>query len=406
MDSRDRSCAAGSWVCTGKIIADASGRWRAEGVSALPANEHASRIESLRKIVITRAEPYADVVLLTCRDGEGWEEIFYFTGFVGTSSALLVAADEAMLIVDARYEEASRASTCSSIQCSDLGGRTPLEAALYRIRRLGLSRIAYGGINFPHSTLRMIDQMLGGVDTVDISRILFAARRHKSADEIARIRRAVEIAERSYREVLREARPGMTERSFAAMLISRVLSNGGDFFDPPPVMVASGERTSMPHATPGNRKMLHGDLVMVDFCVRWASYTCDITRMFSFGQPKEEIRRAYSALMWAQNEAAMNLRAGATAREIDGAARGMLTTGELGRLFSHATGHGIGLSVHELPSISQFSEETLVDGDVVTLEPGIYVPGEFGLRVEDDYAVTKHGAVCLTDGLSRGITVI
>ena len=145
---------------------------------------------------------------------------------------------------------------------------------------------------------------------------------------------------------------------------------------------------------------------MVDFGARCDGYVCDLTRMMSVGAPSEETRGLYSVLVWAQAEAAALIAPGRTAREIDAAARDVMASAGLGAYFVHGVGHGIGLCVHEPPSVNASAGARLAEGDVITLEPGMYRPGWGGMRVEDDYLVTGEGAVCLSDGLSRELFVL
>ena len=349
-----------------------------------------------------------DVLLLVCQDGVGWQDIYYYTGFVGSSGVFLLSRDEAILFVDPRYEETTASlGTCRVVSCAEVRRRSPLQAALDHLSRKKIARLAYGGVAFSHAVFRAVETALGrAVETLDVSSLLFGIRRHKSAEEISCIRRAIDIAARAYAEVLHEAHARMTERAFASLLSCRMHLHGADFHDPVPIMVASGDRVSQPHALPTDKKFSHGDLVVVDFGARAGGYVCDVTRMFAIGEPSAETRNLYSVLTWAQAEAASKLRPGVTAAEVDAAARGVLASAGLGEAFVHGTGHGIGLCVHEPPSLGSSSGAVLAVGDVVTIEPGIYKPGTLGMRIEDDYLVTANGAVCLTEDLNRDLCIV
>jgi Xaa-Pro aminopeptidase len=171
-------------------------------------------------------------------------------------------------------------------------------------------------------------------------------------------------------------------------------------------MVMSGTRTSLPHAVPEWKKFEWGDLVLVDFCVRSGGYVCDITRMLSIGEPAKETSRLYSVVRWAQEEAAALVAPGVPVKEVDAAARGVIGSAGLDGFFTHGLGHGIGVSVHEMPSINQFSGARLSEGDVITLEPGFYKTGWFGMRVEDDYLVTDTGALSLSGAFDSALRVV
>jgi Xaa-Pro aminopeptidase len=349
-----------------------------------------------------------DALLLVCQDGVGWQDIYYYTGFTGSSAAFLLCRDEAILFVDPRYEEeAASLRDCRVAPCAEVRRRSPLQAALDSVAREKISRLAYGGVSFPHAAFRVIEATLGGgAGTVDVSSMLFGIRRRKSAEEVSCIRRAIEAASKAYTETLRKARPLMTEREFASLLMCGMRIHGGDFHDPVPVMVAGGARASRPHALPADRKFLRGDLVVVDFGARFSGYVCDITRMFSIGEPSAQTRSLYSILTWAQAQAASKLRPGVAASEVDAAARGIMAAAGLSDWFTHGAGHGIGLCVHEPPSIVPSSRAVIAEGDVVTIEPGFYRAGSIGMRIEDDYLVTADGAVCLSGGLNSDLYIV
>lgn len=367
--------------------------------------EHRGRRNALRRAVIGRA---GDALLLVCRDSVGWQDICYYTGFIGTAGAFIMTAREDTLILDSRYcGDAPTDSSLHTVSCADLGAHSPLEAALSLISRSGHKRVAYGGVSFIHNVHRSMAAHLGdGVELTDASRVLFAARRRKSANEIANIRRAIDIAGRAFEEALAEARPGMTERAFASTLVGRLLAGGSDFFDQVPVMTASGPRASTPHSFPTNKKIARGELVVVDFSARVSGYVCDITRAFCFGPPQQEVSAFYSLAQWAQADAAALLAPGVAVRDVDAAARSVFTSAGIARAFIHGLGHGIGLAVHEPPSIGEASDDLLAEGDVITIEPGLYRAGEFGVRIEDDYVITQSGAACLTENLNRELRIV
>jgi Xaa-Pro aminopeptidase len=196
----------------------------------------------------------------------------------------------------------------------------------------------------------------------------------------------------------------MTERQFAARLEFEIAEQGGLSAARP--IVASGARTAMPHAFPTEKKFERGDMAVVDFGVRLQGYVCDITRMMSVGVADENVRKLYSILRWAQEEAAALVCHDRAASEVDSAARGVMEIAGLGKNFTHGLGHGIGLAIHEAPSVSGMSGALLADGDVITLEPGFYMPGCLGMRVEDDYLVTKTGAEKLSAAFDANIAVV
>lgn len=364
----------------------------------------------IKKIQLLIAHSSFDAFLAVCQDGTGWEDIYYLSGFTGTAGVLLVTGDDAILFVDQRYIAIAEDACCRYVCCSDVNRNSPLQAALTYIKEFcvigsKLKKIAFPCRKTSHMTFRYIEQSLGdAVELTDVSRIVAAMRRRKDDQEILCIKMAVEIGQKAFISALELFYTGMTEREFAANLGYMIHKNGGDFYAPPPVMVASGNRTAMPHSHPIDKRIEQGELVMVDFCVRYEGYICDITRMLSVGEPAEEIKTLHSLLLWAQTEAFSLLRPGVSALSVDAAARSVIESAGLGRFFVHGTGHGIGLDIHEQPSLT--SSAVLEEGDVITLEPGFYSPGRFGMRAEDDYLITQTGGLCLSDSLRKELFIV
>jgi Xaa-Pro aminopeptidase len=251
---------------------------------------------------------------------------------------------------------------------------------------------------------REISRAFGDSNLADLSRVLAGMRRRKSKYEIGCIIEAIRIASGAFAAAADIAGPGMTERQFAARLEFEIAERGG--LPAARSIVASGARTAMPHGFPTDKKFERGDMIVADFCVRRLGYVCDITRMMSVGEADEHVRKLYSILRWAQEEAAALARHGRAASEVDGAARGVMEVAGLEKHFTHGLGHGIGLAVHEAPPVNGMSGVTLADGDVITLEPGFYRPGCLGMRVEDDYLITKTGAEKLSADFDADIAVI
>jgi Xaa-Pro aminopeptidase len=349
-----------------------------------------------------------DAVILICRDGVGWEDIYYLTGFAGTSGVLVITGDGALLFVDPRYAEMAEATCCCEfVACMRERRVSPLRAALDFLTARRAKAVGYDRRSICHSVYAEVESAFtGGTEMVDLSGVFVNMRRRKSDCEISHIRDAVGIASEAFQASLSESSAGMSERDFACLMEYWMRVKGEDFANPLPIMVASGERTSMPHAVPSDRRFGHGDLVMADFCARSCGYVCDITRMFSVGEPSAEVLSLYSLVRWAQAEAASLIVPGRAASELDSAARRVIGGAGLGDFFTHGVGHGFGLSVHEMPSISAAAVYPLASGDAITLEPGFYRPGWGGMRVEDDYLVTAAGGICLTAGLSNELYVI
>jgi Xaa-Pro aminopeptidase len=373
----------------------------------MDARTFETRIANVSAILTKQIKPLSAFIAIS-QDGVGWEDIYYLSGFSGTSGALAITPHDAVLFVDSRYAELAKETCVCQLMPCEAGRRiTPLQAAANFVTEKSPTRVALGGRRLTHSAHNELDEIFAGnVELIDFSNVLMNMRRRKNAEEVAKIREAAGIAARAFTWALSETSAGVSEREFAARLEYMVHALGGDFANPIPVIVSSGARTSLPHAVPTRKKFDWGDWVMVDFCVRKDGYVCDITRMLSIGEPSEETKALYTLVRWAQEEAAALLSPGFDVNEIDEAARDIMVGANLGNYFTHGAGHGVGLSVHEMPSINKFSGLRLTEGDVVTLEPGFYKTGWGGMRVEDDYLVTMSGGERLTEGLSNDLFVV
>jgi len=199
-------------------------------------------------------------------------------------------------------------------------------------------------------------------------------------------------------------RPGTTEREVAALISSRGRDVGveGLAFEP---IVAGGPNAALPHARPSERRFEYGDLIILDFGYRIDGYCSDMTRTVALGEPGPEARRAYDTVLRARNAAIDTVRVGAAARDVDAAARSVIAKGGLGQAFTHSTGHGVGLDVHEWPRLSEQSSDVLPPDCVVTVEPGVYLEGRFGVRIEDMVVARESGCQNLTEAESELIVL-
>jgi len=218
----------------------------------------------------------------------------------------------------------------------------------------------------------------------------------KSAEEIEKIRRAVKIAEEAMRATLPYLRAGISERKIANKLVIHLLEEGSDPDLPFSPIVASGPNSANPHAVPGSRKLQQGDLVIIDWGARAEGYVSDITRTYCLGNVDGDLHKAYDVVMQANLNARKEVKPGILASSIDQAARETIEKAGMGEFFTHRTGHGIGLEAHEHPYISQTSTVELKSGMVFTIEPGIYLPGRGGIRIEDNVFVTDTDSNTLT----------
>ena len=335
--------------------------------------------------------------------------IFYLTGFRGSAGMLLVGPGEATLIVDSRYVTAARrvldeASTPGEpIDLAEV--ETSYEETLCQLLRArGSCRL---GIETDHMTLARYDWIEralagSGVELQRTSGLVEASRLVKDPREVAILRAAGDRISDVMAEMLAGLRQGRRERDVAADIDWAVRRAGfeGPAFE---TIVASGPNSALPHARPGDRELASGDLVLLDFGGVHEGYCVDLTRVAALGPPPPPAAAWHDAVRAAHAAALSAIRPGTAVGEVDGAARNTLTDRGLGDAFGHGTGHGLGIEVHEAPRIGKRraadgpEDVRLAPGMVITVEPGVYLPGEGGIRLEDDVVVTETGCELLTD---------
>ncbi len=241
---------------------------------------------------------------------------------------------------------------------------------------------------------RRYAQELPGILT-PAQKLLDDLRASKDQEELAYMRRAQEITDEAFKAILNFIRPGMTEREIAARLVYELLSRGGEkvSFDP---IVAAGPNGSRPHAVPGDQVVDTGMFITMDFGCEVEGYCSDMTRTVALGQPTEEMEAVYNAVLAAQKAGINAARAGVAGREIDAAARRVLQKAGYGEYFSHGFGHSLGVDIHESPNASSRETRLMPVGAVISAEPGVYIPGRFGVRIEDVLILNETGCEDIT----------
>ena len=339
-----------------------------------------TRIRSLAAALPEQADGY----LLTSESN-----IFYFTGFPCDAATLLVTRNEAFFFTDSRYMEAAKRT---------IRGVTFLDAARFTedfprvCRENALRRICAETSSMTVRAARRFGELLPDTELVfgDDLAFLSQFRRRKSADEAEKIERAQRIAERALTQILPLLQPGRTEREIALELDYTMLRLGAEKLSFQTIVV-SGENSSLPHGVPGARALRDGDMVTLDFGAVVDGYHSDMTRTFALGHCGDAQREVYETVLRAQQAGLSALRPGVECKAADAAARDVIRDAGFGDYFGHGVGHGVGVEIHEKPNLSPLSRETLQEGDVVTVEPGIYLPGRFGVRIEDMVQITPDG---------------
>lgn len=349
----------------------------------MPAT-HELRRERLRLLA---ADAEADALLVT-----RLVNVRYLTGFTGSNAALLVTPDRAVLATDGRYttqaeEQAPDVELLVDRQCAAALVR---RAGWYGLRKLGFE--AHGLTVAEHASLADLDS---GPDLVALGRMVESLRVVKDEDEIALLREACAIGDRALTTLFERLRPGRTERDVARELESLLLDGGADgiAFD---TIVASGPNSAVPHHRPTGRELERGDLVKVDFGALVGGYHADCTRTAVLGPPADWQREVHEVVRQAQAAGREALVTGAATRDVDAAARDVVVAAGHGEDFPHGLGHGVGLEIHEAPLMGYDADGRLADRTPVTVEPGVYLPGRGGVRIEDTLVVRDGGPELLT----------
>lgn len=315
----------------------------------------------------------------------------YFTDFYTSDGYLLVTAKESLFITDSRYIEDAKqqVSACAVSLQADIGEQID---SFFRAKEctsvyVEASRMTLADLNRFRKKHPALTFLTGG----ELDEHIQALRACKTAEELLLMTKAQDIASKSFTELLDYIKPGVFERDLAAELEYRMRLNGADgpSFE---TIVVSGPNSSKPHGVPGRRALQPGDFITIDFGALYHGYHSDTTRTVALGEPTEEMKLVYDTVRLAQETAVEALHAGMTARDYDKVARDIITEAGFGPYFGHSLGHGVGIEIHEEPFCGPLSPSVLQVGNVVTSEPGIYLPGKFGVRIEDMLQVTETGS--------------
>ena len=350
-----------------------------------------SRLSALR---IRIAEEGADALAVIAI-----ANVAYVTGFSGVfdeepAHVALVTADDAVVFTDSRFVTSLAAAAAESpwrveLVSGDVGEAACAAGSAVGVKRLGLET------SLPHSRFLKLADAFDG-DVVAATGWVEELRAVKDADEIATIEAAQAVTDRAFDHLVEHVlRAGVTEREIALELEFFMRREGSDGVAFAPI-VAGGPNSALPHATPGDRALESGDFVVLDFGARVHGYCADMTRTVVAGTPSAEQRAIYAAVLGANLAGIAAVAAGRLGCDIDAAARNVIEDAGYGGYFGHGLGHGVGLQVHELPSVGPRASSAVVPGNVITVEPGIYIPGMGGVRIEDLAVVDEHGARVLT----------
>ncbi|MDE5583545.1 MAG: aminopeptidase P family protein [Ruminococcus sp.] len=319
----------------------------------------------------------------------------YFTGMKSSAGILVIFPEKSYLLIDFRYIEKAR-ETVTNAEVIEL---TELKKQLSEILvRHGAKSIAVESETMTIKTLNNYRKMFSNIefdDSDNLSNTINKLRMVKSPDELENMRKSQEIAEKSLDELLPFIKVGRTEREVANELNRLMVANGAEdlSFE---TIVLSGKNTSIPHGVPSDKALQEGEFLLMDFGAVFNGYHSDMTRTFCIGQPTDEMVKIYNIVLEAQLAGIQSARSGITGRELDRVARDIIKKYGYGENFGHSLGHGVGLEIHEKPNASPNYDIPLETGSVVTVEPGIYIEGKFGVRIEDFVILTENGCDNLT----------
>lgn len=319
--------------------------------------------------------------------------VFYFSGFRGDSTILLIGRDFLKLITDARYTEQAKLQTKNfEIVQQDEGLFKKLVEVM---KSCDAKKFGFEGRVFTFDEYNKLKEDLPNVELKSIE--LDSLRQVKDAAEISNIRTACEIADKAFTEILNFIKPNVAENEVAVELEYLMKKFGAEkiSFD---TIVASGWRGSLPHGIASNKKISSGEFVTMDFGAMYNGYCSDITRTICVGKASDKQKKIYNALLDAQLYGLQCIKVDASGKAVDAAVREKLKTYNLNKYFTHSLGHGVGIEIHEEPRLSRLSNcEKLFPNMIVTDEPGIYIPNVGGLRIEDTVLITENDAVTLTN---------
>ncbi|MGN0527279.1 MAG: M24 family metallopeptidase [Acutalibacteraceae bacterium] len=320
----------------------------------------------------------------------------YFTEFPSTDGFLVVTGSDAVFFTDSRYIEAAEKSVAG---CSaKLLTRVSAEIVNY-LKDNNIEKVLCEKERLTVSQFESLKKALSPIKLVASNKLenkINALRITKSKDEVKKIIKAQRIAEDAFRHILTFIKPGVTERQIGLELDFYMLTHGAEALSFETIAV-TGAKTSMPHGVPDDTVVKDGDFVTMDFGAVFEGYHSDMTRTVGVGNISGKQKLVYNIVLQAQLEALNSLKAGVTCKEADAKARDIIKDAGYGQFFGHGTGHGVGIEIHENPSLSPRSEAVLKYGHIVTVEPGIYIPGEFGVRIEDMAYIKRNDCQNLTD---------
>ncbi|HIU90685.1 MAG TPA: aminopeptidase P family protein [Candidatus Fimimonas merdipullorum] len=320
----------------------------------------------------------------------------YFTGFASTFGYLVLTKDKSIFITDPRYFEMAQSLEEKGIEVRQIANGVSATALLVSVLKdIGAKTVGYEDTELTVNQFQTLQKELAEFTLLPCGGDVNYVRSFKDEEEISLIRKAQSVTDAAFKQLLKVIRAGMTEIDIRVELEYLLAKNGGEglAFD---TIVASGVNTSKPHAHPTDKVVENGDAVTMDFGARYHGYCSDMTRTVFVGEPVAEMRKIYNVVLMAQRNGIANAHCGMTGRELDSYCREVIKANGYEKYFTHSTGHSLGIDIHEEPRASMYSDQPLLANQLITCEPGIYVPGVGGVRIEDLLLVQEEEVIDLT----------
>ncbi len=328
----------------------------------------------------------------------------YFTGMKSSDGTIAAFRDKAYLFIDFRYIEKAG----KIVKSAEVVEQKKLYAQLGELfRSRGVQNIAIESQSMTVSQMNVLKRLFKDIEIIDtdvLSNSINSMRMIKDAVELECIQKAQRIAELAFDGILGFIREGVTEREIALELERLMMINGAEAMSFDTIALA-GTNTSMPHGVPSDKKVCRGEFVLMDFGAVYNGYHSDMTRTVCVGEPSEEMCSVYNIVLEAQNAAINAAKAGISGQNLDHIARSVIEEAGYGEYFGHSLGHGVGMEIHEKPNASPNYKNPLNAGSVVTIEPGIYLAGKFGVRIEDFVILTENGCINMTKSAKNIISL-
>ena len=339
-----------------------------------------NRINKLRNL---REEKEFDAIMITSKKNR-----FYFSNFTGTAGTILITNSDNYFITDFRYMDQAKEQT-EGFEIIEIS-KNKNKNLIKFLNDHNLKNIGFEDGDLSYKQYQELSNIDSDIEYSPLSDEINEYRKIKDDEEVDTIKEAIKITEKAFKKIITYIEPGMKEREVAAELeyYLRKLGGEGPSFD---FIIASGKRSALPHGVASDKTIETGDFITLDFGTYYKGYCSDMTRTIVVGEPEEKQVEIYNIVLKAHLEVIDKIKPGMTGQEADQIARKIIEEAGYGDNFGHGLGHGLGIEVHEAPRLSTTSEEVLKPGMIVTDEPGIYIPGWGGVRIEDDLVITEDG---------------